>query len=76
MVKRKTPRPKVKKPKKPKKAKKAKKAKKPKKAIVKLMVKDVKKLRSAYAKGKKKKFQAAFGRLSAAMIDIDPMGDK
>jgi hypothetical protein len=32
------------------------------------MVKDAKKLRSAYAKGEKKKFQAAFGRLSAAMI--------
>jgi hypothetical protein len=38
------------------------------------MVKDAKKLRSAYAKGKMKKFQAAFGRLSAAMIDVDPNG--
>jgi hypothetical protein len=46
-----------------------------KKAIVKHMVQDAKKLRSAYAKGKKKKFQTAFGRLSAAMIDIDPKGD-
>ena len=45
-------------------------------AIVKHMVKDAKKLRSAYAKGKKKKFEAAFGRLSAAMIDVDPKGDK
>jgi hypothetical protein len=27
-------------------------------------------------RAKKKKFQAAFGRLSAAMIDIDPAGDK
>jgi hypothetical protein len=49
---------------------------KAKKAIVKHMVKDAKKLRSAYAKGKKKKFQAAFGRLSVAMIDVDPKGDK
>jgi hypothetical protein len=49
---------------------------KAKKAIVKHMVKDAKKLRSAYAKGKKKKFQAAFGRLSAAMIDVDPKGEK
>jgi hypothetical protein len=49
---------------------------KAKKAIVKRMVKDAKQLRSAYAKGKKKKFQAAFGRLSAAMIDVDPKGDK
>jgi hypothetical protein len=47
-----------------------------KKVIVKHMVKDAKKLRSAYAKGKKKKFQAAFGRLSAAMIDVDPKGGK
>jgi hypothetical protein len=47
---------------------------KQKKVIVKHMVKDAKKLRSAYAKGKKKKFQAAFGRLSAAMIDVDPKG--
>ena len=38
---------------------------KAKKVIVKHMVKDAKKLRTAYAKGKKKKFQAAFGRLSA-----------
>jgi hypothetical protein len=44
--------------------------------IVKHMVKDAKKLRSAYAKGKKKKFQAAFGRLSAAMIDVDPKAAK
>jgi hypothetical protein len=29
-----------------------------------------------YAKGKKKKFEAAFGRLSAAMIDIDPKSEK
>jgi hypothetical protein len=49
---------------------------KAKKAIVKHMVKDAKKLRSAFAEGKKKKFQAAFGRLSAAMIDVDPKGDK
>jgi hypothetical protein len=49
---------------------------KQKKAIVKHMVKDAEKLRSAYAKGKKKKFQAAFGRLSAAMIDVDPKGEK
>jgi hypothetical protein len=49
---------------------------KQKKATVKRMVKDAKKLRSAYARGKKKKFQAAFGRLSAAMIDVDPKGDK
>jgi hypothetical protein len=49
---------------------------KAKKVIVKHMVKDAKKLRSAYAKGKKNKFQAAFGRLSAAMIDIDPAGQK
>jgi hypothetical protein len=49
---------------------------KEKKAIVKHMVKDAKQLRSAYAKGKKKKFQAAFGRLSAAMIDVDPKGGK
>ena len=49
---------------------------KAKKVIVKHMVKDAKKLRTAYAKGKKKKFQAAFGRLSAAMIDIDPKGGK
>jgi hypothetical protein len=49
---------------------------KQKKMIVKHMVKDAKKLRSAYAKGKKKKFQAAFGRLSAAMIDVDPKGEK
>jgi hypothetical protein len=47
---------------------------KQKKVIVKHMVKDAKKLRSAYAKGKKKKIQAAFGRLSAAMIDVDPKG--
>jgi hypothetical protein len=40
------------------------------------MVKDAKKLRAAYAKGKKKKFEAAFGRLSAAMIDVDPKGGK
>jgi hypothetical protein len=45
---------------------------KAKKAIVKRMVKDARKLRSAFAKDKKKKFQAAFGRLSTAMIDIDP----
>ena len=49
---------------------------KAKKAIVKHMVKDAKKLRSAYAKGKKKKFEAAFGRLSAAMIDVNPKGRK
>jgi hypothetical protein len=49
---------------------------KAKKVIVKHMVKDAKKLRSAYAKGTKKKFQAAFGRLSAAMIDVDPKADK
>jgi hypothetical protein len=49
---------------------------KAKKAIVKHMVKDAKKLRSAYAEGEKKKFEAAFGRLSAAMIDVDPKGDK
>jgi hypothetical protein len=49
---------------------------KEKEAIVKHMVKDAKKLRSAYTKDKKKKFQAAFGRLSAAMIDVDPKGDK
>ena len=49
---------------------------KDKKMIVKHMVKDAKKLRSAYAKGKKKKFQTAFGRLSAAMIDVDPKGEK
>jgi hypothetical protein len=49
---------------------------KAKKAIVKHMVKDAKKLRAAYAKGKKKKFEAAFGRLSAAMIDVDPKGGK
>ena len=49
---------------------------KAKKAIVKHMVKDAKKLRSAYAKGEKKKFQVAFGRLSAAMIDVDPKGAK
>jgi len=49
---------------------------KAKKVIVKHMVKDAKRLRTAYAKGKKKKFQAAFGRLSAAMIDIDPKGGK
>jgi hypothetical protein len=49
---------------------------KAKKVIVKHMVKDAKKLRSAYAKGKKKKFQAAFGRLSAAMIDVDPKAAK
>jgi hypothetical protein len=49
---------------------------KAKKVIVKHMVKDAKKLRTAYTKGKKKKFQAAFGRLSAAMIDIDPKGGK
>jgi hypothetical protein len=48
---------------------------KQKKTIVKHMVKDAKKLRSAYAKGKKKKFQAVFGRLSAAMIDIDSKAD-
>jgi hypothetical protein len=42
-----------------------------KKTIVKGMVKDVKKLRSALAKGKKKKFQAAVGRLSTAMRHID-----
>jgi hypothetical protein len=48
---------------------------KAKKVIVRRMVKDAKKLRSAFAKGKKKKFQAAFGRLSAAMIDIDPAHD-
>jgi hypothetical protein len=47
---------------------------KEKKVIVKHMVKDAKKLRSAYAKGKKK-FQSAFGRLSAAMIDVDPKGE-
>jgi hypothetical protein len=45
-----------------------------KKVIVKHMVKNAKKLRAAYAKGKKKKFQAAFGRLSAAMIDVGPKG--
>jgi hypothetical protein len=49
---------------------------KQKKVIVKHMVKEAKKLRSAYAKGKKKKFQTAFGRLSAAMIDVDPKGEK
>jgi hypothetical protein len=49
---------------------------KAKKVIVKHMVKDAKKLRSAHAKGKKKKFQAAFGRLSAAMIDVDPKAAK
>jgi uncharacterized protein YnzC (UPF0291/DUF896 family) len=49
---------------------------KQKKVIVKQMVKEAKKLRSAYAKGKKKKFQTAFGRLSAAMIDVDPKGGK
>ena len=47
---------------------------KQKKVIVKHMVKDAKKLRSAYTRGKTKKFQAAFGRLSAAMIDVDPKG--
>ena len=45
---------------------------KAKKTIVKGVVKDAKKLRSAFTKGKKKKFQAAVGRLSAAMRDIDP----
>jgi hypothetical protein len=30
----------------------------------------------AYAKGKKKKFQPAFGRLSAAMIDVESEGGK
>jgi hypothetical protein len=49
---------------------------KDKKMIVKHMVKDAKKLRSAYAKGKNKKFQAAFGRLSAAIVDVDPKGEK
>jgi hypothetical protein len=49
---------------------------KQKKVIVRHMVRDAKKLRSAYAKGKKKKFQAAFGRLSAAMIDVDPKGER
>src|SRR6516164_873444 len=47
---------------------------KAKRAIVKHMVKDAKKLRAAYAKGKRKKIEAAFGRLSAAMIDVDPKG--
>ena len=47
-----------------------------KKVIVKRMVKDAKKLRSAFAKDEKKKFQAAFGRLTGAMIDIDPARDK
>jgi hypothetical protein len=49
---------------------------KAKKAIVKRIVKDAKKLRSAYAKGQTKKFQAAFGRLSGAMMDVDPHGGK
>jgi hypothetical protein len=49
---------------------------KAKKAIVKHIVKDAKKLRSAYAKGETKKFEAAFGRLSAAMVDVDPHGGK
>jgi hypothetical protein len=47
---------------------------KAKKSIVKPMVKEAKKLRSAYAKDETKKFEAAFDRLSAAMIDVDPHG--
>jgi hypothetical protein len=49
---------------------------KAKKAIVKGMVKDVKKLRSALSKGKKKKFHAAAGRLSTAMRHIETTQDK
>jgi hypothetical protein len=44
---------------------------KAKKTIVKGVIKDAKKLQSALSKGKKKKFQAALGRLSAAMRYID-----